>query len=1004
MSSAVHGQPSGLTRRQLLRYSAITAAGVAAATSASPAWGAPPLSAVDAATALPTLDGFTAPTAATAPRFRWWWPNGQVDLDEIAAEVQQAARAGFGGLEISDVHHSVTGGLDLDTYGWGGEHWVAAVERALQTAAEEGIEIDITLGPSWPAATPNITPQSAAAIKELAHGSVTLAPGAEFSGALPEPITPPDTGVTERHLIAVHAFEIVTVVTNKPTVLKRGSFIDLTAQASGETLSWTAPGTGGNWVLLAYWERGSGQRPEGGDHTNPTSYVVDHFSAAGSQTLIDYWKANLLTPRIIELLGTVGGTFFEDSLEIETHATLWTPAIASEFQTRMNYDILPFLAAIVETKEKYQYDFDDIVTTRVRDDYNQVMSELYSEHHLIPLRDWAHSYGLEYRVQAYGLEQDSLEQAGIVDIPETESLGAKNIDDYRVLASGRDIAGRTLLSCESSAYLNKAYLTTWRNEVLFTLAETFCGGVNQTVLHGFPYAAAPGAGWPGFAAFSPYNGGVGYSEAWGPRTPVWGHLDRVAAAIARTQWVLRQGRAEYDIAFYRQKGWAQTGIGAPWATASGIPIGWTHGFLNESGLFQEASVLAGGRFAPDGGNYRALILDIDRFRGNEATMSVRAGERLLELAQGGLPLVFFGDWSKPASTGYRDAATNQRVVELIAALRALPNVASAAGNDDIPVALAALGVQRTASYAFSNLKHIHRVADGVDYFYLVNAKHNPAKDKLVRIEQEVTLTARSETHVPYELDSWTGEVRPIARYTRDGATVSLLIRLNPAQSTVVVLAPEGWAGTVTPRAVVTATSGDAIAVDRDGSVVLHSTQPGTHTVAFADGREKRTLVPALPDPISLDDWSLALEDWHPGGDGVSTERSTTQIDSTPLGAWKDLGFADTAGVGTYRTTFSLNGAWRAGTGGVRLSLGQVLDTFKVWVNSTLVAHLDLTDTELDISEYVRSGRNTLRIEVASPLINRLRVVNPAVYGSIASQSYGLIGPVSVLPFGKARVA
>lgn len=1002
MPHHVDRQPSGLTRRQLIRYSAVTAAGVAALSASQPASALALARSEASAAGTATLDGFTNPTMATAPRFRWWWPNGQVDLEQIATEVRTAARSGFGGLEISDVHHSVRSGLDIDNYGWGGEHWVAAVETALATAEEEGIEIDITLGPSWPAATPNITPQSEAAIKEIAHGSATLAPGAAFSGALPEPITPPEPGVTERTLLGVHALEIVSV--GRTTVLKRSSLVDLTGDVANESLEWTAPAAGGSWVLLAYWERGSGQRPEGGDHTNPTSYVVDHFSAEGAQTLIDYWEANLLTDRIKGLLGSVGGSFFEDSLEIETHATIWTPKAREEFQSRMSYDIFPFLPVLVETKEKYLYDYDDIVTTRVRDDFNQVMSELYSEHHLIPLRDWAHSYGLEYRVQAYGLEQDSIEQAGIVDIPETESLGAKNVDDYRVLASGRDIAGRKLLSCESSAYLNKAYLTTWRNEVLYTLAETFCGGVNQTVLHGYAYAAAPGAGWPGFAAFSPYNGGVGYSEAWGPRMPVWKHLDRVAAAISRTQWVLQQGRAVYDIAFFRQKGWAQTGIGAPWATAAGIPIGWSHGFLNESGLFQELSVLQGGRFAPQGGNYRAFILDIDRFRGSEATMSVRAGEALLALAQSGFPIVFFGDWSAPASTGYRDAATNQRVVDIIAEMRALPNVADAAGNDDIPLALAALGVNRTVSHASSSVKHVHRVADGIDYFYFVNAKHNPGKDKLTFVEQDVTVLATFDAHVPYELDAWTGTIRPLAKYTRDGANVTVHLRLQPAQSTVIVLAPEGWAATTAPRAIVAETSGQEVSVTADGAVYIHAAQAGPHAVRFADGRQKQTLVPSLPEPLALTDWSLSLDDWRPAADGVATDHVTHRVENNALGAWTQLGFTDVAGVGDYRTTFTLDASWRPGSGGVRLSLGQVLDTFRVWVNSVPVDHVDLSDTELDISDYVRTGRNTLRVEVASPLINRLRVVNPTVYGVVPAQAYGLIGPVSIVPIGKARVA
>ena len=37
-------------------------------------------------------------------------------------------------------------------------------------------------------------------------------------------------------------------------------------------------------------------------------------------------------------------------------------------------------------------------------------------------------------------------------------------------------------------------------------------------------------------------------------------------------------------------------------------------------------------------------------------------------------------------------------------------------------------------------------------------------------------------------------------------------------------------------------------------------------------------------------------------------------------------------------------------------------------------------------------------EVASALLNRLRVVTPNVYGVAARQSYGLAGPVRLVPY------
>ena len=81
------------------------------------------------------------------------------------------ADAGSGGAEITDVHHSATQPLDPAGHGWGTAAWVSATQAALEKAKARGMKIDLTAGPAWPSAVPSITPDSAAAIKELAYGT-----------------------------------------------------------------------------------------------------------------------------------------------------------------------------------------------------------------------------------------------------------------------------------------------------------------------------------------------------------------------------------------------------------------------------------------------------------------------------------------------------------------------------------------------------------------------------------------------------------------------------------------------------------------------------------------------------------------------------------------------------------------------------------------------------------------------------------------------------------------
>ena len=995
----------GLGRRRLLGIGVGTAlaAGSALAWGGAPAWAAGSGAAPEASAGFGAGTGqwrarFTSPEAAYAPKFRWWWPNGQVDPGEIAKEVDAVADAGCGGLEVSDVHHSGLLTLDVAGHGWGSEPWLAGLDAALTQATRRGITIDLTMGPSWPAATPTITPDSDAASCELAHGVATVSDGSAYSGPVPASSFAPSSGVTRQTLLAVHAVRATGDAVKGVTPLDASSLVDLTSTVSGGQITWTPP-TADTWLLVSYWLRGSGQEPEAGPFTTPTAYVVDHFSASGTKAVTDLWETTILTPRIRRLLRSAGGAFFEDSLEIETNSTVWTPALVAEFRTRKGYDVLPWLPVLVQLKGKYQFTYDATTTAGVRDDLNAVLSDLYKENHLLKLRSWAHDLGMELRVQPYGLQTDSVDYAALLDIPEGESLGFKNLDDYRVLSGGRDLAGHTKLSCESIAYANGAYSTTW-NKALQTIGSFYAGGVNQTVVHGFAYADAPGATWPGFAAFSPYNQtGIGYSDAWGPRQPTWGHMPDIAGYMARTQFALQTGVQRYDLLFYRQKGYTATGIGAPWSTNSGIPTGWTHSFASDAVLTLPGVGVDKGRLAPAGPSFGALIVGPDQFGGSVCQISSQGAGLLLRFARDGLPVVLLGDWSAAVSTGKAGAAENARVAAAMAQLLSEPTVVQVADQSQIPAALAQLGVREAVRYDSSSLMNVHRVDGAVDLYYLANARH--AENRVIsRIDQTAWLTPVDADAVPYRLDAWTGEISRIAQFTRQDGRIGVRVALNPGESTIVVLAAPGWAGGSFATQV-TATDADSVRLDGP-TVVLRSATAGAYSATLADGGVLRGTVGALPDPIALDRWTLTAEDWQPGASATETLKPAVTVQLDGLLPWSQVPqLQDSSGVGRYTATVDLNDAWRGAAGAV-LDLGSVNDTFRVWVNGHRVPPAGVLSTTADVGSLLKPGRNVIEVEVATSLINRLRTVTPSIYGIAARQAYGLLGPVRLTPYGEAR--
>lgn len=121
----------------------------------------------------------------------------------------------------------------------------------------------------------------------------------------------------------------------------------------------------------------------------------------------------------------------------------------------------------------------------------------------------------------------------------------------------------------------------------------------------------------------------------------------------------------------------------------------------------------------------------------------------------------------------------------------------------------------------------------------------------------------------------------------------------------------------------------------------------------------------------LGNWTLTLDEWLPGGPGDRssvTRHREHAFANVPLKSWTEIpSIKDAVGVGSYFTTFQAPAAEQ---------LGAVVD----------------------LGTLIKPGRNTIRVEVASTLLNRLRVHRPAEFGSRAPAITGLLGPVTLIPY------
>ncbi|WP_437534087.1 glycosyl hydrolase [Sorangium sp. So ce726] len=928
------------------------------------------------------------------PKIRWWWTCGDMSPEDIAEELTQMAEAGFGAAEVL-----CTLTADPANHGWGSPAMSDRMEAALEYASQLGIRLDFTLGPAWPLVVPGLTPDTPGTQQELVYGSAVVEGGATFSGPLPEP-SPAPPEVTQRSLISVQAVRCVADCTEaKPVMLQAESSIDLTASVQDGGLTWTAPSEG-TWTLFSFWQRGTAQITLASELASEEitsvspAYVVDHFSAAGAQLVTRFWDTNVLTPTMRGLLATAGGHVYIDSLELKANL-LWTPDLLAEFTKRRGYALnahLPalFIAQLHEflsgatPDSAPDYELSDGIGARARNDYYQTLTELYQETHLATLRSWAQSLGLALRAQAYAITIDSSQAAMVLDVPEVESLGRfGNIDQYRAVASATHIGDKRLLSFECCAEIDAAYAQTWQ-AMLAYIQEAYAGGVNHVVVHGFAAEHGLGLPWPGFSPFTLFSDGIGagpgFSEAWGPRQPMWKDMPKVTGWMSRMQSVLRHGQQKVDVAIYRQ-GYYQDGT--IYADPGLGARGYSYDFVDAAQLDQREPRVQRGRLYPDGPAYGALILD------NQEALPLRAARGILEDTRAGLPVVVVGAPPSRTPGVPQSPEEDSTLREEVDRLLAEPTVARVATREEVPAALAQLGVRAAAEIASgTDIRVVHRGASNGDFYYLYN--HGSSA--------QATQIALEGTGRPIRIDPWTGATSAIAHYhTTEEGRIEVPLTLSAGDSTVIAVTP-----TAASRLYAVDTTGGEV-LDSGKGLVLRATEPGRYDVVVSDGRTLDVAIASVPSPIALTDWHINVSDWRQGDDGQLIQM-TQDLDLQGLAAWPDIPeLEDVSGIGSYSASFTVGEGWTRDSGAY-LDLGKVVGTYDVAINGTTLPAVNQVTARVDVGPYLVAGRNTVTVEVATTLRNRLRVT-PGFPGQAAvpRQPVGLIGPVRVIPYGQVVV-
>ncbi|KAJ7774744.1 hypothetical protein B0H16DRAFT_70663 [Mycena metata] len=980
------------------------------------------------------LGTFASPE--TGVKWRYWVEDGFASADVLRSDVAAIAAVGSSGFELLSYQSYGGGGLmtgkivlDPTEFAFGSERFVDVAAILVEAARDNNVTIDFSMGPDQGAGVP-VFPDDVdmeGMNTELVFGSHFLTPGEMFNGPLPNPTIFPwisgldnqivSANITSMRLVSVVVAELVPGADSSASLvsLDWNSVQDLTSHVDKSlNVSFTAPNASS--VLLAYYSRRNGypeaRRGFNGSFPNLPgswgSWVVDHFSAKGAQVSISFIEQNILAQQNIGAMAAqpgVGSYMWEDSMEFVAQL-FWTDGFTQRFTERHGYEInktLPVLHALPTfgPKPSQLFDFGSTVDwAKFTEDYRDTLTSLYVDY-MTTFKNWTNLIGFEYSNQpGYNFQLDCAAASAVADAPEIESLALPTIDMARQLSGGVHLGNHTVFSSETGANFGGYSLR--MNDLLNNAKTQYGGGVNVALLHGFPYSGTyPNTTWPGLTTF-----GFFFSEMHSPHMPAWDSYKGYLDYLKHNQYVLQSGTPKVDVAIYRKD--YNVASSPPFQGDSLINAGYSYEYVSPENLKLPGVSVANKRLAPGGPAYKAFIL-------NFPNITVDAAQRVLQYAQTGLPIVISGAIPSDIPGFETNGAQQAQVQGLMRQLTGIKNVLVVDGETQVPGALASLGVLPAASVSAQSttIFSIQRDVATASYFYIFN-------DNLFSADN-LTLFLRSDiTGTPFFLDAWTGEVSPVAFWTQESEAISIpSVSFASSQTALFAISnTETFEGVPALSAHLVALRAPALAVATpEGNIEVQSPNDGDFTYTLSTGQTGSVQVSLGGETTrTLSGWVLSIVAWTPPQDlsmvqSVLVPQPVFNL-TQGLVSWQTLeGQKNTSGVGTYNVTFDWDS--HNNTVGVKLDFGFVFHTIKAFLNDVQIPTADPSFPVVDITKFVVTGMNALRVEAASTLLNALNavpeiqtlgVLRSETGPVLANQDYGLVQPVQLIPYGRATIS
>ncbi|AZA51532.1 glycosyl hydrolase [Chryseobacterium sp. G0201] len=850
-------------------------------------------------------------TETAKPWTRWWWMGNAVDEKGLDKQLTTLNKAGFGGVEIVPIYGAK--GFEKQYINYLSPEWMKMLQFTTNKAKSLNMGVDMAVGTGWPIGGPQVSEEDAAT--KMIVQTYTISSGEKFL----EKIVLNDEKLKNLKTIKL---DIVTAYNEKNEAVVLNDKI-----TNDGSLNWKPDS--GKWTIYAVFTGKTLQKVKraapGGE-----GYTLDHFSPVAT---VNYLKT------FDKAFGNSNygvRSFFNDSYEV--YNADWTPDFKNEFKKRRGYDLSPYIKYLINNDENE-------VTTRVKSDYRQTLSELILHNFADNFTNWAHSKNSKNTNQAHGSPGNLLDLYAAVDIPESETFGSSifeipglrrdtadiqksDMPDFNMLkfaSSAANVTGKKLTSNETFTWLTEHFKTSW-SQAKPEVEQVFLSGINHVFYHGTTYTPAD-VPFPGWLFYASVN--------FVPENSLWPHLRGLNSYIERTQSVLQSGKSDNELLMY----WP---IYDQWASSKGKDIafkvhnvekwlqptpfyedlkklgkmGYSLDMISDKMINESKSENQKIQTAKEGSSYQVLIIPELTYL-PETTMN-----DILKLAQNGASIIFQNEPKYIPGNFEVEKRRNQ--------LKSLWN--------QIPFQNQAENL-KIASFGKGKIVLSSDVEKGLEYLKIQREKLTDTGLKFVRRQFD------------------DGKYYLIVNHT--SKEINQFVRINYTGKQTTIMDPENGDFGVAEMQ----NNSVRIQLKSGESLILKNSEAVDSSISKWKYAEKADA------PIVLDQaWKLSFKE---GGPELPKSRNLKKLE--PWTNFSDDPATQSfSGTGVYTTTLSLK---NKNADNYLLKFDKLYESAKVIVNGQDAGIVWSIPFEINIGKYLKKGKNTIQIEVCNLMANRIRYMD-----------------------------